>query len=513
MSSPDRRAAARRRAWGRGPRTLRVEPLEGRVLLAANPHIAAANLVPTAFSTPTNLAWGQNFQATGTITNEGNVAAMAPYQVDVFASPGPAITKRSVLIGTIAMPGGLAPGASSSFSQSMTLPATPLPGTSANSGNVYVDVWVDSGANPEVNPRNNRPLGLGADTSVVTITPIQSADLIGTALGVMPNSTTWGSTLNLTLQVQNNGAGDAPATRAKVVLTPSGITPGGSGDVTIGSISVPPIPAFQTANLVSQVTLPAVPPSLLAGSTSFTLTVVQDADFQTNPLVASQQAQGLGYDQAQITIAPPANPPDPNAPKPDLTASNLQVPGTAAWGQTIPVSATIQNIGLANAGPFRVWFLLTGLNGSLADALFLGQAQISSLAAGASQTLNESLQIPGALPAGMTINGNGFGRILVYVNPEHTVDESLETNNLVSSGPITLRLLGTNGNNQVPTLSTVTASTVLAADGVHLGAPTPAGTLAARRRTPVRPSHNVLKGISGNIDSFFKKLGKNFGIK
>ena len=35
MSSYDRRAAARRRAWGRGPIILRFEPLEGRQLLSA----------------------------------------------------------------------------------------------------------------------------------------------------------------------------------------------------------------------------------------------------------------------------------------------------------------------------------------------------------------------------------------------------------------------------------------------------------------------------------------------
>src|SRR5215213_8403423 len=40
MSNDDRRARARRRAWGRGPTILRFEPLEGRQLLSISDPIA-----------------------------------------------------------------------------------------------------------------------------------------------------------------------------------------------------------------------------------------------------------------------------------------------------------------------------------------------------------------------------------------------------------------------------------------------------------------------------------------
>ena len=53
----------------------------------------------------------------------------------------------------------------------------------------------------------------------------------------------------MTAQIDNNAQGDAPPTRARLVLTPAGLNPGGADDVTIGYLNVPAIPAWQTVNL------------------------------------------------------------------------------------------------------------------------------------------------------------------------------------------------------------------------------------------------------------------------
>jgi hypothetical protein len=80
--------------------------------------------------------------------------------------------------------------------------------------------------------------------SLVQITPHQPAQLVSSSMGVTPTDAQWGGSIVVIAQISNTAYGNAPATRAQVVLTPAGVAPGGSADVTIGSIAVPPIPAW-----------------------------------------------------------------------------------------------------------------------------------------------------------------------------------------------------------------------------------------------------------------------------
>ena len=234
------------------------------------------------------------------------------------------------------------------------------------------------------------------------------------------------------------------------MLTPSGATPGGPADVTIGSIAVPAIPAWQTVNLVQPITLPATPPTALAGSTQFTLTMVQDADFVTNPLYPPPLAQGLGRDQALLQINPG---PVLNTPEPDLAAATVLAPNTPlTWGQNFQVATSVQNVGPGDAGPFLVQFLLVGASGTLDHALVLGEASIPGLKAGYNQDIVQTLKLPSRLPAGLTLNSTGVGRIAVMVDPEHTVNEPFQNNKISESAPVVLRVLGTDGTSTVPTL-------------------------------------------------------------
>ena len=89
MSSNDRRAAARRRAWGRGPIILRFEPLEGRQLLAPRRSGRAPDLLATSFNTVHAADWGDLIHATGTIANQGTATTVAPVAVDIYASTTP----------------------------------------------------------------------------------------------------------------------------------------------------------------------------------------------------------------------------------------------------------------------------------------------------------------------------------------------------------------------------------------------------------------------------------------
>src|SRR5262249_2379333 len=144
------------------------------------------------------------------------------------------------------VPAGLQPGQQAPIDQVVNLPPAPIPGLNA-AGAVYVGMVVDpEGAVAELNKLNNFGDGQGVDTSVVTITPHKPSALVGSALGVYPDQAQWGGAVQVNATIQNAAAGDAPATRARVVLTPLGVTPGGPADVTVGKLDVPAVPAWQT---------------------------------------------------------------------------------------------------------------------------------------------------------------------------------------------------------------------------------------------------------------------------
>lgn len=488
MSSLDRRAAARRRAWGRGPMILKFEPLESRQLLTIPPRMLP-DLVGASLVTQQNLDWGATVTVEGTIANQGGGATTAPFKVDIYASPSQVVGPGSVLVGSAQVAPGIVGGGTATFSQVVSLPGTPLPNTGATNV-VYIDLKINPDKSVvERNYANNQRQGQGVDYVPVTITPITPANLVGAAIGVTPTSLTWGSTFTITAQVSNNSPGDAPVTRARVILTPAGLVPGGPSDVTIDSFAVPAIAGWQSANVVHNVTLPTLPPSTLAGSASFTMSVLYDSDFQTNIELSHQVAQGLGLDQATLNIMPkPAPAP---ATLPDLAAGGVQLPGASLnWGQVIPVSATVQNVGMADAGPFRVRFVLTGGNGSPSSGLFLGDAIIPGLKAGFSQQVQQTVRIPGRLPSDLNIAGSSFGRIMVMVDPENMVDEKLEINNQAVSAPFALHLPGSDGTASVPSQPKTPANK------------TPKRPLNPRLRT----QDHGLKLVGHKVEKFYKDV-------
>src|SRR4051794_764384 len=140
MPSQKRRAAGRRRAWGRGPIILRFESLEGRQLLTTPPK-PLPDLVGAVFATTHSLDWGDTFHAVGTILNQGNAPADGEFNVEVFASTTPSINANSVPLGEVTIPAGLGPDQSSKFDQVFSLPPTPIPNYNAGDP-IYIALWV-----------------------------------------------------------------------------------------------------------------------------------------------------------------------------------------------------------------------------------------------------------------------------------------------------------------------------------------------------------------------------------
>ena len=539
MSSYDRRAAARRRAWGRGPIILRFEPLEGRQLLATvGPK---ADLIATSFTTVHSATWGGQIHATGTIVNRGTATTAAPSEVDIYASSTTSPTATGAvtqLLGAVAIPAGLAPGASFNFDQIVPLPATGSGTAPSATQTIYVALKVDPHSTvAEASTTDKSGRGLGLDSSPVVISQPMPAVLQGTAFSVTPVATStpgvisWGDTFSVTEQIKNNGQGAAPPTRARIVLTPYGSQQGGYSDVTIGTIAVPAIAPYQSTNVVQQVTLPAIEPQTLKGATQFTISVVQDADFLTQPIYPRVADQGPGLDQGPIGISPGPLAGTPQGPTPDLAPSTVVVSqSTLYWGQQFQVGAVIQNVSNVNAGAFTVRFVATGAAGDVSHGIFLGDVQVASLAANTTTSVLTTVQLPAKLPYGVSIANPAYSQIYAIADPEDDVDESLRGNNMASTAPVLLQVVGTNGATTVPTypqnvyntpaLAAQAAKAVAKAQAARaqLGTPKPAGTVKKPAKHKVDflagLSEGIIKGVTKTIAGIpkgFNNLVKDIG--
>ncbi len=447
MSSQDRRAAGLRRAWGRGPVILKLECLDRRELLATASAAASTlpDLVNSALVSSTSVSdWGQTIELEGRVKNQGGGSVTTAFPITIYASAIRGVNKYSVPIAEVEIPAGLGPGASAAYQTSVTIPATPIPGVNSSNDSVYLVAAVNPTRTVvESNYHNNEDIGPPYDTAAVLIQPATPASLVGTTLAVTPTDPTWGSTITVTAQITNQSAGASPQTRALISLTPQGLTYGGSTTVGIGDIIVPPLGAYQTINLVQNITLPAVEPSSIANYTNFGLTMTQDADYLTNSLYPNDPEQGAGLDQAAVTITTSATSTATAAPLPDLAASSVLLSKSSVqWGASINATTEVQNLGLGGAPASKVFFVLTGQSGSLTDAIFLGEASLPALAAGASQQVSQTLNLPVRLPSGVTLGSVGYARIEVLTNPENRFDESVYTNGASLSQPFIVRLPG-----------------------------------------------------------------------
>lgn len=512
MPSPEYRADGRRRAWGRGPVRLKLEVLERRDLMAAGAS-TLPDLVNSSLQVSSSVSdWAGSEQVSGKVTNQGHGTTTAPLEVALYASPVRGIDKYSVPIGQVTIPAGIAPGQTVDYQTPVTLPSTPVPDVSSNSGTLYVAAWVNpNNTIAESNTRNNRDLGPPYDAAPILIQPPQPANLVGTTLAVNPTNATWGSTITVTAQVTNKGSGSSPQTEALLSLTPSGLNYGGATTVGIGTLTIPPLGPYQTYNVAQQITLPAVEPLSIANYTSFGLTMTQDANYVTNNLYPNQPTQGVGYDQAAITVTTSPSSTATTGPLPDLAASSVMGPtSTIRWGQSFPITSLVQNLGQGAAGPFQVFFVLTGSGGALNDSIYLGQTTISGLAAGASQPVNQTLTLPTRLPSGVNLGSVGYARVAMIVDPNNFVDETLKSNNESVSAPFVVRLPGsattvptTPAAGALPSVQSVAQRDQAAAR--MAAALRRAARLASRRAAHPHPARKLRRHAPPATNSIFNK--------
>jgi hypothetical protein len=189
----------------------------------------------------------------------------------------------------------------------------------------------------------------------------------------------------------------------------------------------------------------------------------------------------------------------------------MTVPSTPlAWGRTFNVSTKVQNIGQGGSGNFNVVYMLVGASGSLANGIVLADVPVNGLAAGASTDLTQTLQLPVRVPNGLTLDSVGVGKIAMVIDPENAVDEVTNNDNLSISGPITLRLLGTDGSTTVPTAPPITLTQTVAPARTpvskHPRHPVVHRTPRRIHRRPVKDSFDF-SSIEHNLSVFPKKVG------
>jgi hypothetical protein len=417
---------------------------------------ALPDLVPLSFATPGNLDWDQDFRATGTIVNQGDAATTSPFQVDLFAAPELVSTTGAVAVGSFNVPAGLAAGASYNFDVTLHTPGRPTNALS-NRPSYYMRLSVDTtNTVAESNETNNLSRGLqGVDTAVVTVTPRLPSKLVPAGISVSSGVLDWGGTIRVTATVRNEGAGDAPATNARIVLAPYGEDPFGPRGYTIGTVPIPRIGAYQTVSATQEIRLPQFPPTQLSNVGKFVVKMVSDADATADPVVKPINYQSAGLDWTTALITPkPA--PVTTISLPDLALDAITTPNTAAWDQTIQMKARIENVGKSDAGAFKVRFLLVQSDDPSAPALVLGDVPVDGLAVGVSREVTQTFKLPAQVPAALNAQSTA-GRIIARIDPDRVLDESKLENNRLVSLPITLRLVG-DGTVATPVTTTTTTT-------------------------------------------------------
>ncbi len=439
-SATDRRRWSRTWPSGRHAAQFYLERLECRIALSQLG--AAPDLQARQFDTVSRLDWGDQFRAVGTIDNIGGQTVETDFLVDLYVSSEPTITQTAVRIGTIPITEDLNPGQSVRFDQVVRLPAGPIPGIVSDSQPVYLSLVVDAGqAVAEFSETNNAGRGLGDDQAIVTIGPEAQAQLVPQQFQVMQGTSSWGQSLDVEARVGNTALADAPATQARIVLTPEGRPTGQAWDLTIGRITVPIVPAEQSIAVQAQIDLPTSQPPLHAGASSYLVSLVLDADYQTGIAYPRSVEGGLGVAQDQVQVL---NGPQtvPVTATPELSIAQVGVPQVpVTWGDPIQVSATVHNTGQADAGPVRVRFLLIDQGAPQVGAFFLGDTMLPDLQAGFGRTVTQTITLPTRLPGGI-LPGSGTGQIIALVDPENQHSEANEGDNARGSAPVALRVFG-----------------------------------------------------------------------
>ena len=341
-----------------------------------------ADLTISALSAPSIAGAGGTIAVSDTTSNAGSVDA-GPTVTGFYLSANAALDSTDILIGSRSVP-ALAPGASSSASTSVSIPAN-LP-----TGTYYIVANADNGSQivesvETNNTKNSNTVRIGPDLmeSGTTVPAVGGAGL----------------PLVITDTTKNQGGGDAAASATALYISTSNIF--NSSATLLGTHAVPAIPAGGSSTGSSTMTLPAT----LANGTYYIIAVA-DAN---NTIIETNETNNAALG-AQVRIGP------------DLTVSSASAPSSAAAGATVTLNDTVLNQGGAPAGPSTTRVYLSANSSVDASDVLLATRSEGALAPGQADSAPMSITIPpGTAAAGYFV--------LIVSDSDNAVAETNETNN------------------------------------------------------------------------------------
>jgi subtilase family serine protease len=341
------------------------------------------DLLVTVLTAPPTAAAGQEVSVTATVKNQGagpSDESVTAYYLSLNSS----WDTGDVFLGTRSVP-ALAGGLTDIGPAVLTLPEATAVGV------YYIIARADSAATVAEYAENNNVRASGAVRVGV--------DLTVTAL-TGPTAAAPGDTITMNETTSNIGGGDGPASTTVFYLSVNTSLDG--ADTMLASRAVPELTAGASHATTVSLDLPA---GLAVG----TYYVIAKAD-GTSQVFETNENNNVRPSGA-LKVGP------------DLSFTALAIPSNGGAGEPISVSSTVKNIGGAATPPTEVAFYLSSNSSVDASDHELGRRAVSALAPGASDAATVVVVLPGDVATASYY-------VLAVVDPDLTVAELLETNNL-----------------------------------------------------------------------------------
>ncbi|HLX63964.1 MAG TPA: CARDB domain-containing protein [Planctomycetota bacterium] len=313
-----------------------------------------------ANTAPTTVAVGQTMTVTSSVINNGTGAA-GPFTVRYRLSTDTTFDTTDPLLGDAQITGLAANGtATASFTG-------PCPNVTP--GNYNLIWFIDAlGEVAESNENDNTFFRTTQITVTAASSSLPNLTLDQTTTITAPATIAVGSSMTVSCKVINNGTVSAGAFSVRYRLS-TDTTYSPTDDALIGDAAISSLGANAKATATVTANCPNVPPGQYY--------VIFSID-PFGEVAESNETDNIWYRTGQITVTAGAGQPnltyDPNTP--------IVAPLTVAAGGPITVSTGVINNGVASAGKFTVRYRLsTDTNYDTTDP-FVGDAPITSLAAG-----------------------------------------------------------------------------------------------------------------------------------
>lgn len=362
---------------------------------AALSTVHEVDLVMTAVSTTaSSLEVGGSAVINSTVKNQG-ASSSDPFYVGIYLSTDATITNTDTLVGVRPLWWGVYAGTSESDATTVNIPFDLATGT------YYLGAIADySNGISETNETNNAITG-------AAITVVSNVDLVMTGVSTSATSLTTGGNATVSNTLKNQGT--APivvgSTIGIYLSTDAIITP---ADVLIGTVTVPSLAAGASLTSDTNVSIPSnlLPGTYYLGALADYTNAQSEAIETNNSLTGAIKSVIPNVDLVMTAVS--------------TSATSLTRGGTAS------VSTTENNQGTqaTTASNIVGIYLSTDATITTADTL-IGTTTLNSLAAGASSTVNTTVNIPSTLVPGTYY----IGAIADYSNAQPETDE---TNNALT---------------------------------------------------------------------------------